>query len=64
MKTPKTRGFYEFKDGTVVWFAGLSASEQRKEIAKHGASIKFTHTNEKWGGRRAAPFFDCFTLMR
>ena len=41
----KTRGFYEFKDGTVVWFAGLSASEQRKEIAKHGAIIKFTHTN-------------------
>ena len=42
---PKTRGIYYFEDGTVVWFAGLSASEQRKEIAKHGAILKFTRTN-------------------
>ena len=42
---PKTKRFYKFKDWTVGLVAGLSASEQRKEIAKHGAIIKFTHTN-------------------
>ena len=42
---PKSRGFYEFKDGTVAWYSGLSASEKKREIEKYGAIVKFTHTN-------------------
>lgn len=42
---PKTRGIYAFEDGAVIWFAGLSASQKRKEITKHGMILKFTRTN-------------------
>ena len=42
MKT--TRGWYIFKDGTQVWFNGLSAREKRNEVMKHGEIVKFIPT--------------------
>ena len=45
MKTVKTRGFYLFEDGYYAWFAGLSGTEKKIEIHKHGKIIRFTHTD-------------------
>ena len=45
MARVKSMGIYKFADGTVAWFAGLSASEKKREIAKHGAIIQFIPTN-------------------
>ena len=45
MAKVKSRGFYLFADGSCIWFAGLSASEKKREIAKHGAIIQFTATD-------------------
>lgn len=41
----KSRGFYLFADGAYIWFAGLSASEKKREVAKHGAIVRFTATD-------------------
>ena len=41
----KTRGWYTFADGYEVWFNGLSGTEKRNEIRKHGNIVKFIHTN-------------------
>ena len=40
----RTRGYYTFADGSVIWFSGLSASERKIEIIKHGAIVKFVRT--------------------
>ena len=40
----KTRGWYTFADGYRVWFYGLSASEKKVEIRKHGKIVKFEWT--------------------
>ena len=41
----KTRGWYTFSDGYEVWFNGLSGTEKRNEIRKHGKIVKFIPTN-------------------
>lgn len=41
MRDIKTMGTYYFADGYVCWFQGLSASERKIEIRKHGQIIKF-----------------------
>ena len=48
-KVPKTRGWYEFKDGTTAWFNGLSAHEKRVEESKHGKVVRFEHTDQIGG---------------
>lgn len=45
MARGKSRGFYLFTDGTYCWYAGLSATEKKREVAKHGAIIRFTATD-------------------
>ena len=45
-KVPKTRGWYEFEDGTTAWFNGLSAQEKKVEESKHGKVVKFEHTDD------------------
>ena len=45
MARVKSRGFYLFADGTRAWFAGLSANEKKREVAKHGAIIQFIATD-------------------
>jgi hypothetical protein len=45
MAKVKSRGWYQFADGYRAWFAGLGASEKKREIAKHGAIIRFTATD-------------------
>lgn len=40
----KTRGWYWFADGFSAWFYGLSAQDKKREIAKHGAIIRFEAT--------------------
>lgn len=36
------KGFwYEFEDGTHGWVLGMSASEKRNEIRKHGKLVKW-----------------------
>ena len=44
MAAPKTRGYYLFADGTYCWYAGLSASEKKREVMKHGSIVRFTPT--------------------
>ena len=44
-KREKTRGFYEFADGTTAWFYGLSAAEKRALIREHGAIVRFVQTD-------------------
>ena len=39
-----TQGFYTFADGYKAWFAGLSGSEKKMEIIKHGKIIPFIPT--------------------
>ena len=41
MKTPNTQGTYIFADGYTAWFYGLSATEKKIEIRKHGKIVKF-----------------------
>ena len=43
----KTQGWYVFADGYTCWFHGLSASERKMEIRKHGAIVRFTPTNQE-----------------
>ena len=45
MAKVKSRVFYLFADGTYCWYAGLSAAEKKREVAKHGAIIRFTATD-------------------
>ncbi len=45
MAKNKTRGWYIFEDGYTCWYHGLSASERKMEIRKHGKIIKFSPTN-------------------
>jgi len=45
MAKVKTRGWYLFEDGYYCWFNGLSASEKKMQIQKHGKIIKFTQTD-------------------
>lgn len=44
MARTATRGWYTFADGYMAWFSGLSATEKRMEIRKHGQIVKFVHT--------------------
>jgi hypothetical protein len=44
MKRNKTKGWYTFKDGYQIWFNGLSASERKREIYKHGKIVTFEPT--------------------
>lgn len=39
-----TRGWYTFADGYFAWFAGLSKTERKIEIIKHGKIISFRPT--------------------
>lgn len=39
-----TQGWYTFADGYQAWFAGLSGSEKKMEIYKHGKIISFIPT--------------------
>lgn len=41
----KTRGWYLFEDGYEAWYNGMSASEKKREIFKHGKIVRFTPTN-------------------
>ena len=43
-KKTTTKGWYQFADGTVAWFHGLSAQEKRVEIFHHGKIVKFVPT--------------------
>ena len=45
MAKSKTRGWYTFSDGYHCWYHGLSASEKKIEIIKHGEIIRFTPTD-------------------
>lgn len=38
------RGWYLFADGAYAWFYGLSAAEKRREIAQHGAVVRYEPT--------------------
>ncbi len=40
----KTQGWYTFADGYMAWYNELSTKEQKIEIRKHGAIIKFQPT--------------------
>lgn len=40
----KTRGWYTFADGYRAWFSGLSGTEKKWEIVRHGKIVKFEHT--------------------
>lgn len=40
----KTCGWYVFADGSKAWFNGLSATEKKNEIRKHGAIVRFIPT--------------------
>ena len=44
MARTNTRGWYTFEDGTETWFNGLSATEKKIEIRKHGKIIRFEPT--------------------
>ena len=44
-KTDKTRGWYTFADGYEMWVFGLSATEKRNEIRKHGKIVRFINTD-------------------
>jgi len=39
-----TQGWYTFADGYKAWFAGLSGSELKMEIYKHGKVVAFKPT--------------------
>ena len=43
-KKMKTRGWYTFADGYRAWFSGLSGTEKKWEIVRHGKIVKFEHT--------------------
>lgn len=45
MAKNKTRGWYTFADGYYCWMSGMSASEKKIEILKHGKIVKFVPTN-------------------
>ena len=45
MAKKKTQGFYYFEDGYNCWYHGMSASEKKWEIRKHGKIVKFVPTN-------------------
>ena len=45
MAKVKSRGFYLFADGIYCWYVGFSVVEKKREIAKHGAIIRFTATD-------------------
>ena len=34
-------GWFTFADGYSCWFAGLSATEEKREIRKHGKLISY-----------------------
>lgn len=34
-------GWFTFEDGYCTWFAGLSATEEKREIQKHGKLISY-----------------------
>ena len=40
----KSQGWYIFADGTKEWFHGLSVSEKKIEIRKHGEIVRFIPT--------------------
>ncbi len=42
MATPKGQGWYEWEDGSVIWYNGLSAQERRREELKHGRLVKYS----------------------
>lgn len=37
----KTSGWYTFKDGYSAWYSGLTGTEKKWEIYKHGPIVKF-----------------------
>lgn len=41
MINTKFQGWYYFEDGYSAWYNGLSASELRREVAKHGKVVRF-----------------------
>lgn len=44
MARGKTQGWYTFADGYRAWFAGLGASDRKREEYKHGKIIRFEAT--------------------
>ncbi len=44
-KIPASRGYYTYEDGYTHWVTGMSATEKKWEIMKHGKIVKFVHTN-------------------
>ena len=44
-KIPASRGYYTYEDGYTHWVNGMSATEKKWEIMKHGKIVKFVHTN-------------------
>lgn len=44
-KVPTTRGWYTYEDGYNHWVNGMSASEKRWNILKHGKIVRFQHTS-------------------
>lgn len=45
MAKNNTKGWYTFEDGYQAWFNGLSGTEKRIEIRKHGKIVRFEPTN-------------------
>lgn len=45
MARTATRGWYTFTDGYMAWFSGLSGTEKKVEIHKHGQIVRFIHTS-------------------
>lgn len=39
-----TQGWYTFADGYYAWFSGLSGSEKKMEIIRHGKIVSFVPT--------------------
>ena len=41
MKTSKSQGWYYFEDGYYAWYHGLSKTELKWEVMKHGKLVRF-----------------------
>lgn len=44
-KIPVSRGWYTYEDGYTHWVNGMSATEKKWEIRKHGKIVRFEHTS-------------------
>ena len=47
-KVPAGQGIYTYEDGFQHWVLGMSASERRIEVRKHGKVVKYIPTYETY----------------